>query len=196
MKEHYLRIDMRIGVIKDIISPFQVQLDRIHEICKKDNYDYWDSIYADDIEHFVGTVFIVLQNYINSSITDLFPDLSKLHTKYSIDKKINNSQTTRIELIIAVANYYKHRDLPTQLHPNTVKPLEDLNIEYKEVYDIQDERCFHISGSCSPVFTGFSILSEFWSFNDLIEIVTDWRENMWQKEDEIIRLTTKKPTNG
>lgn len=186
MKGNYLRIDMRIGVIKDIISPFQAQLDNIYEICSKDNYDYWDSLYADDTEHLVGTVFIVLQNYINSSISDLFPDLSKLSTLYSIDKKVSNSQTTRIELIIAIANYYKHRDLPTKLHPNTTKPLEDLKIEYKEIYDEKDEKYYHIIGSCSPVFNGFSLLSEPWSFNDLIDIATDWRENMWLKEEENI----------
>ena len=43
-------------------------LEDIIEICKG-NLDYWDSIYADDTEHLVGTVFIVLQNYINSSIS-------------------------------------------------------------------------------------------------------------------------------
>jgi len=182
MKGHYLRIDSRIGVLKDIISPFQLQFNVIKEICAKDNSFYWDSVYADDTEHLFGTVFIVLQNYINSSISDLFPDLLKLSTKYSIDKKLNNSQTTRIELIIAIANYYKHRDLPTLLHPNTVKPLDDLNIKYMENYDVQNDKCFHIVGSCSPVFNGFSILSEFWVFNDLINIVSDWRENLWLNE--------------
>lgn len=58
-----------------------------------------------------------------------------------------------------------------------------LNSEYKGNYDEQNEKYCHIVGSRSPVFNGFSILSEFWSFNDLIDIVTDWRENMWIDED-------------
>jgi hypothetical protein len=185
--EHYLRIDTRIKVIKDIVLPFQTQLDYIYKICEKDNFIYWDSVYADDTEHIVGTVFIVLQNYINSSITDLFPDSSKLFVKYSIDKKINNSQTTRIELIIALANYYKHRDLPTDLRDSTTKFLNDLKIEFKEIYDIQNSKYFHKIGSNSPVFNGFSLLSELWNFNDLINIVSDWRENMWLNEENIIR---------
>lgn len=191
MMGHYLRIDTRIGVIKDIISPFQLQIDNIKEICEKDSFIYWDDFYADDTEHLVGTVFIVLQNYINSSISDLFPDLSKLFTKYSIDKKVNNAQTTRIELIIAIANYYKHRDLPPKLAKHTLKSLNDLNIEFKEIYDVENDKYFHKIGSGSPVFEGFSLLSEFWNFNDLINIVSEWRENLWLKEEEIIRITSE-----
>jgi len=179
----YLRIDTRIGVVKEIILPFQLQLDKIAEICEKDNYIYWDCAYADDFEHFAGTVFIILQNYINSSISDLFEDCKDLYTKYSIDKKVNNTQTTRIELIIAIANYYKHRDLPTKLSKYTVKPFDDLKIKYKETYDEQSDKNYHIVGSCSPVFNGFDMLSKLWNFNDLIDIVSEWRENMWVNEE-------------
>jgi len=177
---HYLRFDTRIGVLRSIISPFQNQLNEIKKICVAENNIYWDSIYADDIEHLVGTVFIILQNYINSSISDLFPDLSKLYSKYSFDKKINNSQTTRIELIIAVANYYKHRDLPTKLEKYTEKPFIDLKIKFIEENFGPPTK---ITGACSPVFNGFGMLSESWDFNDLISIVSEWRENMWLKEE-------------
>ncbi|HJR99466.1 MAG TPA: hypothetical protein VJ780_00920 [Flavobacterium sp.] len=177
--EDYLRIDTRIKVINSIILPFQNQLNNIYKICKDDNFIYWDSVYADDTEHIVGTVFIVLQNYINSSITDLFPDSPKLFDKYSLDKKIINSKTTRVELIIALANYYKHRDLPTDLHLPTVKILDDLNLDFKEYYNISNNKFFHKTGSTSPVFNGFSLLSEDWNFNDLIKIVGEWRESLW-----------------
>lgn len=184
---HYLRPDTRINVIKNIISPFQLQLNNVNEMCKKENYIHWDDCYADDTEHLVGTVFIVLQNYINSSISDLFPDLSKLFTKYSLDKEISNTQTSRIELIIAIANYYKHRDLPTPLHENTAKIFDNLNIDFKCVYDVQNDKYFHEIGSNSPVFSGFSLLSESWSFDDLINIVSEWRECMWLNEERIIK---------
>lgn len=180
---HYLRNDTRIGIIKNIINPFEKQLDDIKEICKKDDFNYWDSIYADDTEHLVGTVFIVLQNYINSSISDLYPELSKLHLKYSSDKVVNeDSKTTRIELIIVLANYYKHRDLPTELHKYTTNPLEDLKIDYKEIYNLENNKYFYKMGSDSPIFNGLSLLSEGWELNDLIEIVSEWRENLWNCE--------------
>ena len=180
---HYLRHDTRIETIKNIIAPFQTQFDKVKEICRKDNFDWWDQIYADDTEHLVGTVFIVLQNYINSSISDLHPKLSKLHSKYSYDKKINEkTNITRIELIIALANYYKHRDLPNELHKYTTNPLEKLQIEYKHFYDLTNNKYFHKMGSESPIFEGLSILSEGWEFKNLIEIVTEWRENLWKCE--------------
>lgn len=180
---HYLRHDTRIETIKNIIAPFQTQFDNVKELCRKDDFDYWDQIYADDTEHLVGTVFIVLQNYINSSISDLYPELPKLHSKYSSDKKINEStNVTRIELIIALANYYKHRDLPTEIHKYTTNPLENLHIEYKHFYGLTNNEYFHKMGSESPIFEGLSILSENWVFKDLIEIVTEWRENLWNYE--------------
>lgn len=186
--EDYLRRDSRIETIKNIIEPFQKQLNTIIELCENNGFDLWDNFYADDTEHLVGTVFIVLQNYINSSISDLFPKLIKLHSKYTLDKKVNeNSKTTRIELIIALANYYKHRDLPTELHKYTTNPLLDLGIEYKQVYDIENNKYFHKMGADSPIFNGLTILSKNWNFNNLTEIISEWRENLWNLETEFIK---------
>jgi len=178
-----MRIDNRIGIVRDIISPLQDQFEKIKEINKKDNSYYWDMLYADDAEHIVGLVFIILQNYINSSISDLYSNLKKVHIKYSIDKKIEESQITRIELIITIANYYKHRDLPPELHNNTTRILDDLNIKFREVYDEQNSKYFHAIGASSPVFSGLDMLSENWDFIDLINIVSEWRENLWINEE-------------
>lgn len=179
----YSRIDTRLNILKKIISPFQNHLNEIYIINKKSDFIHWDSVYADDTEHFVGTAFIAFQNYINSSIHDLYPELKKTHTKYSFDKKLNNSNTTRIELIIAIANFYKHRDSPDDLQKNTIKPLEDLDISFKQIFT-NDNTFFHKIGSDSPVFSGFALLSEFWNLNDLIKIVSEWRENLWLNEIE------------
>jgi hypothetical protein len=177
---HYLRKDSRIETMKNIIDPFQKQLNNVLELCKKDDFDWWNNFYADDTEHLVGTVFIILQNYINSSISDLYPELTKLHTKYTLDKKVNvNSKTTRIELIIALANYYKHRDLPTELHKYTINPLFDLGIEHKYIYDIENNKYFNKMGADSPIFKGLNHLTKQWEFNDLITITSEWRENLW-----------------
>lgn len=182
---HYMRIDTRIGIVRNIISPLRDQFEKIKEINKEYEFYYWDMIYADDTEHIVGLVFIILQNYINSSISDLYPDLKKVYTKYSNDKKIKKSQITRIELIITIANYYKHRDLPPELHNNTTRVLDDLNIKYKEYYDEQDLEYFYAIGASSPVFSGLDMLSENWDFLDLINIVSEWRENLWINEENI-----------
>lgn len=182
---HINRIDSRIAPLKDIISPFQKQLNELRKIVEENGIDLWDQIYADDFEHIVGIVFIALQNYINSSINDLFPELEKLYTKYTIDEKILNSNTTRIELIISIANFYKHRDLHSELKKHTTKHLINLNIDYKVIVDNEKDLWFHEVGSSSPVYRGFSILSESWNFNDLLEIVSEWREGMWKIEENI-----------
>ncbi|MFD1553165.1 hypothetical protein [Putridiphycobacter roseus] len=180
---HILRNDTRIGITKNILYSIKKEFDGVLETCKKDDFNYWDSIYADDTEHLVGTAFIVLQNYINSSISDLYLKLSKLHLKYSTAKMVNNEcKTTRIELIIVLANYYKHRDLPTELHKHTTNPLDDLKIYYKEIYNLEKNKYFYKIGSDSPIFNGLSLLSIEWELNDLIEIVSEWREDLWKSE--------------
>jgi hypothetical protein len=178
----YMRIDTRIKVLREIISPLQIQFENTRNIIKNDGGWLWDMHYADDTEHLIGIVFIILQNYINSSISDLYPDLKKLHEKYLIDKKLENSQITRIELIITIANYYKHRDLPPSLHNNTERVLDSLNIKFREGNNEQNSNYFHAIGASSPVFSGLGMLSENWDLNDLINIVTEWRENLWLTE--------------
>lgn len=184
---HYLNADFRINILKKLINPLQLQLVDITECSEKEGDIYWDSVYADDVEDLVGTVFIILQKYINSSISDLYPDLTKLYSKYAVDNKIDNSQTTRIELIVAVANYYKHRDLPSVLHKGTVKQFENLEIEYKEFYDPENTKYSHKIGSDSPVLSGLTYLSKSWDLNELIQIVADWRENLWLNSSAEIR---------
>ena len=180
---HIYKIDRRINIVRKLIEPFQIQLNEIEELLKVEGNEFWDMLYADDTEHIVGTAFIILQNYINSSISDLYPGLEKLYLKYSIGEKIENTQLTRIHLIISIANYYKHRDLPTVLHKPTSDTLDKLGIIYKNYYDKKNEKYFHEIGSNSPVFKGFSILSSSWNFNDVIDIISIWRENMWEIEE-------------
>lgn len=184
---HMHRIDHRIEIVTKLIIPFENQLDNIKEICENDRYDYWDSIYADDTEHIVGTVFIILQNYINSSISDLFPELSKLYLKFTNDKTIGDSGIPRVRLINEIANYYKHRDLPTNLYVNSTDIFNRLGIEYIHFTSFDENKkiiYIHKVGADSPVFKGFSLLSENWSFKDLIDIVSEWREDMWIQEEK------------
>ncbi|MGJ1322490.1 hypothetical protein ACR780_07370 [Sphingobacterium faecium] len=179
-KTHFKRVDQRIDIVRSIIGSLQVQLNEIHVLLEEYGLEYWDTIYADDTEHLVGIVFICLQNYINSSISDLYPELTSIYLKYSIEPRIENTDYTKVQLIISIANYYKHRDLPTTLRENTLAIFNDLKINYK--IDSSREGNFYMSGSDSPIFTGLSILSENWDFNELVDIVSLWRENMWQIE--------------
>lgn len=165
----YLHNDSRINIVKKLISPFT---ELLNEYIKEDG-ELWDACYADDCEHVVGTVYIILQNYINSTINDFYPEERKLHPYYSNDKKIEHTDSTRIELIIATANFYKHRDLPSELRTETTKHFNNVEIKYKEVYG---ESFYHSLGSSSPVFQVLTKLTNNWNLNDLIDIVAEWRE--------------------
>lgn len=92
---------------------------------------------------------------------------------YSDGKKVELSNTSQIELIIATANFYKHRDQPGKLIHYTTNPFENVGINYKEVYG---ETFFHSLGSSSPVFQVLTKLTNNWNLNDLITIVTEWRK--------------------
>ncbi|MGK0366759.1 MAG: hypothetical protein ACI85O_003834, partial [Saprospiraceae bacterium] len=61
-------------------------------------------------------------------------------------------------------------------------PLEDLKIDCKEIYNLENNKYFYKMGADSPIFNGLSLLSEGWELNDLIEIVSEWRENLWKCE--------------
>lgn len=74
-KPDYLHNDSRIKIVKKLISPFT---ELLHEYLKEDA-ELWDAYYADDCEHIVGTVFIIIQNYINSTINDFYPEEIKLY---------------------------------------------------------------------------------------------------------------------
>jgi hypothetical protein len=38
-------------------------------------------------------------------------------------------------------------------------------------------------GASSPVFSGLDMLSKNWDFIDLINLVSEWRENLWLNEE-------------
>ena len=78
-----------------------------------------------------------------------------------------------IELIIGLANYFKHRDDKRDLNKGTSDILTDFGFKYFESVDVLD----------SPIFKGLEILSIEWKITELIEIVQEWRENIWKIEE-------------
>lgn len=83
---HFQRFDRRIITAKKLVNPLQLQLNKITNSVKIQGNEYWDTLYADDAEHIVGIAFIILQNYINGSISDLYPELEKLHLNIPLDQ--------------------------------------------------------------------------------------------------------------
>jgi len=111
MKTHWRSVDYRIESLSQTIQELETA---VQELRKKEKEIHWyyGLWFLEEVEHIYGLAFIALQNYINSSIYDRFQNLTKQYLKYKIGKEFNNSGRTKIELIIALANYYKHRDYP------------------------------------------------------------------------------------
>ena len=117
--------------------------------------------------------FIALQNYINSSIYDLFETLRNKEEKYQQDLILPTFNRTRIELIIGLANYFKHRDDKRELNTGTFNILSDFRLNHRDDKE----------NGISPIFEGFDLLSENSKMSELKQIVQDWRENLWKTNE-------------
>ncbi len=167
-KTHYLRLDHRKEILEMIISGFE---ESIKELRKRIDQIHWydGGWFFEEVEPIFGLACVAYQNYINSSIYDKF---GTLDNKLNLYKKWNNSinnKRSEIELIIALANYYKHRDDKRPLRNGTDTVLQDLELKYKGI--IEPERL--------PILKGVDLLSKLWSLSDITKIVTDWRESLW-----------------
>ena len=170
LKGDWRQFDYRINSLRHIINGLENSISELKKYSKLD--PLWsETFFYEEIEPIYGTAFIVLQNYVNSSIYDKFNTLKKKEQKYKKGKKIKSSGRTSIELIIGLANYFKHRDDNRDFNIGTSDILNDFDLEHSDnsLYDLD-----------SPIFIGLDILSIDWKLNDLIEIVQKWRESLWK----------------
>lgn len=167
-KTHWLRLDHRKGTLEMVISGIQAPIDQ----CRKsmDQIDWYDGLwYLEETEPLYGLVLIAFQNYINSSIYDRFQSIEKKNSLYKNGDTIPEKNRTYIELIICLANYYKHRDDDRSLHPGTAKVLDDLQIPFSNI-EIEE----------SPIFKGMDLLSINWNLSEISKRLFDWRESLWK----------------
>jgi hypothetical protein len=118
MEGIYKSIDFRISALNQIMVGLSNSIEDFEQK-EKDNYWYDGLFLLEDIEPIYGLAFIALQNYINSSIYDFDNSLNRKLELYKKDFKVKNSSKSKIELIICLANYFKHRDDYKELHKGT-----------------------------------------------------------------------------
>ncbi len=155
-----MEIELIADFEKDFLFDILKMLDRrIKEIEKKiDPHSNEESIYFAPIEHLKGVGFVTCQRYI-ASICNLFI-VNKTH---SIKQGPQKNQVPIAEIVNATANYWKHiEDGETDLHKNTKKILETINIEIEKSYCVTN-----VLYQC-----GYEQLSDL--FNDLIK----WRDSL------------------
>jgi hypothetical protein len=163
------RHDYRKESLHQTIIGLKNSIEYLNEKLKE--ISWYDGIWLlEESEPILGIAYIAFQNYINSSIFDKEDTLERKISFYKKGQFLDNYEHTQIELIIALANYFKHRDDDKSLHKGTTSILENFHLEYGSKVDIED----------SPIFKGLLLLSKEWDLLEIFSIVINWREKLWE----------------
>ena len=172
-KTHWNRNDYRLESLTLTINGLEKSKTELEKKLKE--IDWYDGLwFLEEVEPIIGLSFIAFQNYINSSIYDRFETLEMQNEKYKLGDLIEETGRTDIELIIGIANYFKHRDDHKELHKGTRNILTDFNLHFTKESDITN----------SAIIKGLEYFSEKWELINVIKIVRDWREKLWKEEAE------------
>lgn len=174
MKTHWKKSDDRIKSLETIIKHLNNSIKEVKSNIQK--VTWYDALwFLEESEPIIGLMFIALQNYINSSIYDKYESLDKKNEKYKIGEKIkykdNTIDISKIELIICIANYYKHRDDDNILHRGTANILERIGLKYENNSNIEH----------SPITRSLELLVNDQDPSNLINIATKWRSLLWDE---------------
>ncbi|PKQ45196.1 hypothetical protein [Confluentibacter flavum] len=169
----YLKVDYRevsleiiINGLNDAINTLKKQIDEIHW--------YDGDWFMEESEPIYGLAFIAFQNYINGSIQDFKGNLLSKQELYKIENSKSKYPKTKIELIISLANYTKHKDDGVP-HKGTKEVLDCFKLNYLNVTYLDK----------SPIFQGLTILNKNWDLFKIKAIVTKWRKLLWNQEIEL-----------
>jgi hypothetical protein len=167
----YLRIDHRVVSLNLIIKGLTETIDILkNQIIEIDWYD--GDWFLEESEPIYGLAFIAFQNYINGSINDFADSLKEKETYYKLEPKPNNNSKSKIELIISLANYIKHKEEGTP-HKGTKETLDNFNLIYENVTYLDN----------SPIFQGLTLLDDSWDLFKIKDFVTEWREFLWSRNE-------------
>lgn len=166
-KTDFRVVDYRASSLRQTISGLDSSIKFLVE--KQKEYNWYDGIwFLEDSEPIYGLAFIAFQNYINGCIHDFYMNLDNKTELYQLNPRFESFKKSRIELIIGLANFFKHKDEP-KLHKGTQDVLDCFNL--KKLDDINE----------SPIFGGLDLLSKDWNLFDILEDVENWREALVEK---------------
>jgi|GEM_PF-5348893 len=142
-------------------------------------------------ETILGIGYITLQTYIAGAIADLkavFPFCQKPPELMAMSLMLGNTQTTVIEAVWCLANYFKHHDeWPDWKAKGPRRTIETLNR-----LGINEETEF-------PCIELMKVLaSDQWRFLPLMQSCSDWRESLFaalrrQQENDVVPTFRAKP---
>lgn len=167
-KGHWKEADFRYTSLVTTFEGLETSIQKLIEFQKKTEWYDGNSL-KEDIEPIYGLALIALQNYINSSIYDFDDTLDQKLDFYKYGQELKEG-VTKIELMICLANYFKHRDDSRGLHRGTAQILDKLNMQYGENFNIDN----------SPIFEGLIMLDPELKLDSLAVITKEWRESLWR----------------
>lgn len=170
-KTNWRSIDHRIDglrlIIDGLTKAIKVSADRM------ELNGWYDAIwFREDTEPIYGLAFIAFQNYINGSIKDRYNTLSIKHQVYQSATIIPTFDRSFIELVIALANYIKHKE-EAPLHKGTREILIAFRLNVSDDVDITE----------SPIFEGIDLLSSKWCLSEIMTMIESWRKSLWQANE-------------
>jgi hypothetical protein len=134
-------IDWRIGPLRDACAGLEAGLKRIGERVHEE--PWFDGLWACEYsEPLVGVAFVAAQSYLVGTVSDVnsvrtrsargLPEQPRRLDKnecYACDLASITTGVTRVQLINAAANYYKHCEDEDGLRPDTKRTLSSVGID-------------------------------------------------------------------
>jgi hypothetical protein len=169
---HIREIDWRIEPLHDIIVGIDAGIAAVRERLDAEEIDGLTAL--GHLEPILGLGFLAFQNYVLGTWTDINeirksrgkPPVSKLDC-YTCDPITVREGTTRIELINAAANYFKHHDEWSQWPTNeTTRTLSRIGIAQQNEFPCSD---------VARIFCG-----DNWELVVLHQIVQEWRTHVFK----------------
>lgn len=180
----WFEFDERIIGLEAMFEGFSTALKVFVE--KGDKYSgYYADFYFEETELIYGVVLLSLQNYINKSCVDFLEvallKIDRASQLYNKGSKIVFDDVTQIQLIIALANYFKHSDENNKLHKQTEDCFRKVNIlRFSRKGDERYEDTLIIEGL-------LLLIKDIRDVSDLLQIVKDWRNNILELCRELRR---------
>jgi hypothetical protein len=164
-------IDWRIGPLQDVMAGVEAGLERIRGRLEEESW--YDGLHAlDDSEPLLGVAFVAAQIYIEGTVGDIWRlrnndtpigdrESKRLLAKWLPRGKAVVPGIARVQLIHAVANYYKHHESAHGLRPRVLHTLKVAGIAANAT---------HPCARAADILCG-----EGWRLRALCEIVREWR---------------------